>query len=121
MLSYHVLGTCSHRKAAVVAQRPPERLRSALTAYGLKHPDSTLSTLERYQRPVQVSSGIFVHVLDAPSASDEGTVVWNIIRTHKRFRNTCNVKSGRFPVHLVLGLDHASYIHVHARPVDCCC
>ena len=33
-----------------------------------------------------------------------GTVVWNVIGKHRRSRNICNVKSGRFPVHL--GLDH---------------
>ena len=43
------------------------------------------------------------------SAGAEGTVVWNvIIGKHRRSRNTCNVKSGRFPVHL--GLDHAILI-----------
>ena len=105
MLRYHVLGTYSHRKAAVVAQRLPERLRGALTAYGLKHPDSTLSTLEQCQRPLSVRPGDLLLVLDAPRAGAEGTVVWNVIGKHRRSRNTCNVKSGRFPVHL--GLDHA--------------
>ena len=66
---------------------------------------STLGTLERCQRPLPVRSSNLLLVLDAPSAGGEGPVVWNVIRTHTRSRNTCNVKSGRLPVHL--GLDPA--------------
>ena len=55
-------------------------------------------------------------VLDASSAGAEDTVVWNVIGKHRRSRNTCNVKSGRFPVHL--GLDHTvgSSDLLHDRP-----
>ena len=66
----------------------------------------TLGTLERCQRPVPVRSSNLLLVLDAPSAGGEDPVVWNVIRTHTRSRNTCNVKSGRLPVHL--GLDPAT-------------
>ena len=64
-------------------------------------------TVEQCQRPLSVSPGDLLLVLDAPSARAEGTVVWNVIGKHRRSRNTCNVKSGRFPVHL--GLDHAEH------------
>ena len=75
------------------------------TAYDHECSSSTLGTLERCQRPLPVRSSNLLLVLDAPSAGGEGTVVWNVIRTHTRSRNTCNVKSGRLPVHL--GLDPA--------------
>ena len=54
---------------------------------------STLGTLERCQRPISASAADLLLVLDAPSARAEGTVVLNVIVTHTRSRNTCNVKS----------------------------
>ena len=85
------------------SQQPRTEPRAAATAYDHECSGSTLGTLERCQRPLPVRSSNLLLVLDAPSAGGEGTVVWNVIRTHTRSRNTCNVKSGRLPVHL--GLD----------------
>ena len=76
------------------------------TAYDHECSGSTLGTLERCQRPLSVRSSNLLLVLDAPSAGGEGPVVWNVIRTHTRSRNTCKCKSGRLGVHL--GLDHAN-------------
>ena len=96
---------CTESSAAAT-----QKAVSADTAYGAWCSGSTLGTLERCQRPVPISPGSLMHVLDAPSTGGEGTVVLNALRTHIRFRNTCNVKSGRFPVHL--GLDLASCVRV---------
>ena len=75
------------------------------TAYGVWCSRSTLGTLERCQRPLPMSPSKLMLVLHAPSTEGEGTVIWNVIRTRTRSRNTCNAKSGRSLVHL--GLDHA--------------
>ena len=86
-----------------------KRIPHVTTVYDYECSSSTLGTqaLERCQRPVPVRSSNLLLVLDAPSAGGEGPVVWNVIRTHTRSRNTCNVKSGRLPVHL--GLDPARH------------
>ena len=91
---------CTESSAAAT-----QKAVSADTAYGVWCSGSTLGTLERCQRPVPVRSSNLLLVLDTPSAGGEGPVVWNVIRTHTRSRNTCNVKSGRLPVYL--GLDPA--------------
>ena len=54
---------------------------------------STLGTLERCQQPRSAGPADLLLVLDDPSAGAEGTVLWGVIRTHTRSRNTCNVKS----------------------------
>ena len=64
-----------------------------LTAYAPRCSGSTLGTLERCQRPQSASPSDLLPVLDAPSAGAEGTIVWNVIVTHKMSRNTCNVKA----------------------------
>jgi hypothetical protein len=53
-----------------------------------------------------VRSSNLMLALNDPSSRGEGPVVCTVIRTHTRSRNTCNVKSGRLPVHL--GLDPAA-------------
>ena len=77
---------------AVATEKGPPLI---LTAYEPRCSGSTLGTLEQCQRPLSVSPGGLLLVLDAPSAGGEGTVVWNVIGKHRRSRNTCNVKSGR--------------------------
>ena len=93
------------RDAARAAKKRRRRPRLLLTAYAPRCSGSTLGTLEQCQRLLSVSPGDLLLVLDATSAGAEGTVVWNVIGKQRTSRNTCNVKSGRFPVHL--GLDHA--------------
>ena len=66
---------------------------SADTAYGAWCSGSTLGTLERCQRPVPMRPSDLLLVPDAPSAGVEETVVWNVIQTQTRPRNTCNVKT----------------------------
>ena len=55
---------------------------------------STLSTLERCQRPQSVVLAVRLLVLDASNASIAGTVLWNVLQTHTGLRNTCSCKSG---------------------------
>ena len=86
------------------------------TAYNNECSSSTLGTLERCQRPVSVRSSNLLLVLDAASTGGEGPVVWNVIRTHTRSRNTCTVKSGRLVVHL--GLDHVKCEKMHRREMQ---
>ena len=76
---------------------------------------SGLSTQQPYET-ISVCPSDLLLALDAPSAGVTGTVVYDAIRTHTRSQNTCNVKSGRLPVHL--GLDHAADMPVclHLAP-----
>lgn len=73
----------------------PEKAASAplnLTAYAPRCCRSTLDTLERCQRPRSANPADLWPVLDTTSAGSEGTVVLNVIVTHTRSWNTCNVK-----------------------------
>ena len=73
------------------------------TAHGVWCSGSTLGTLERCQRPLPMSPSAQpadAYSVDAPSAGGEGSVIWNVISTRTRFRNTCNVKT------MTSGLDY---------------
>ena len=97
-----ILGTIRQRWPAVtdgICSLEPQRTRlsglgqprAAATAYDRECSGSTLGTLERCQRPVPVRSSDLLLVPDAPSAGGEDTVIWSVMRTHTRSRNTCNV------------------------------
>lgn len=89
----------SSAEATEKAETAPHRVRAPFSG-------STLGTPERCQRPHDRPAPptcVLLLVLDAPSTRAEGKVVVNVVVTHIRFRNTCNVN--RFPVHL--GLDPA--------------
>ena len=96
------------RSAAKAVQKRRRRPRVLLTAYAPRCSGSTLDTLERCQRPRSANPADLWLVLDATSAGSEGTVVLNVIVTHTRSRNTCNVKAvvGGPPRR---GLDHAVF------------
>ena len=64
------------------------------TAYSPVIACSTLSTLERCQRPQSVVLAVRLLVLDASNTSIAGTVLWNVLQTHTGLRNTCSCKSG---------------------------
>jgi hypothetical protein len=81
------------RTAANASQQPRTEPRAAATAYDHECSGSTLGTLDRCQRPVPVSLSNLLLVPDAPSAVCEDTVIWNVIRTHTRSRNTCSAKA----------------------------
>ena len=81
------------RSAAKAAQKRRRRPRVLLTAYAPRCSGSTLDTLQRCQRPRSANPADLWLVLDAASTESEGTVVLNVIVTHTRSRNTCNVKA----------------------------
>ena len=106
-LVVRVLGMIQERWSAIVDgiySLEPQRIRLSglgqscdlqllrTTGYDHECSGSTLGTLERCQRPVPVRPSELLLVLDASSAWGEETVVWNVIRTHTRSRNMCNIK-----------------------------
>ena len=93
-LLYISLDVRHPRGAARAAQKHRRRPRVLLTAYAPRCSRSTLDTLERCQRlPRSANPTDLWLVLDATSAGSESTVVLNVIVTHSRSRNTCNLKA----------------------------
>ena len=102
--------------AAHTAQQPRREPLAIPTAYGHGYRGGHLGSLQQPYETISVCPSDLLLALDAPSAGVTGTVVYDAIRTHTRSQNTCNVKSGRLPVHL--GLDHAADMPVclHLAP-----
>ena len=96
---------CSKSRAVATekAATAPHRVRTAVLRQHSGHSRvMSAATIGQPRRPVACSGR------DQRWGRGYG-LVWNVIGLrlgkHRRSRNTCNVKSGRFPVHL--GLDHA--------------
>ena len=94
-LLYISLDVRHPRGAARAAQKHRRRPRVLLTAYARRGAPEALWTLwsdaSGHDRPIPPTMWL---VLDTTSAGSEGTVVLNVIVTHTRPRNTCNVKGG---------------------------
>jgi len=79
--------------AAHTAQQPRREPRAIPTAYGHGYRGGHLGSLQRSYETITVCPSNLLLALDAPSAGDTCTVVWGVIRSSKRSRNTCNVKT----------------------------
>ena len=79
--------------AAHTAQQPRREPRAIPTAYGHGYRGGHLGSLQQPYETISVCPSDLLLVLDAPSAGVTGTVVWGVIRSRKRSRNTCNVKT----------------------------
>ena len=89
----HVVTVRCSNNVAKAALRQRRRPQVLITAHGVWCSGSTLGTLERCQRPLPMSPSQLMLILDEPSAGGEGAVIWNVISTRTRSRNTCNVKT----------------------------
>ena len=66
--------------------------QGVLTAYGRKHPDSTLSVLQLHSWPPTAELRAHLLMLDRSSAGGEGTAIWDATRARLEPSNTCFVK-----------------------------